>query len=416
MKLLTFLGVGTYHLTEYTWKGQTHTSKYAPIASCHFLKPDCLTVFLTEEAEDLVYSEFKKEVPGGVEVVPLHVPLGQSENELWQIFTQISKSVEPKESVAFDITHGLRAFPYLGLLAAAFLRAGLGVRLEAVLYGAFDVRDKSVDPNRAPVFDLSPMLRLLEWATATDRLNRTGDSRYLASLLKEDQKNMALTSVGDHERLQKIGGLGKLGGFIEELTQSLRCIRTFQVLEDADRMIDIVDQAQPLIQDSASLQPFAMLMDKVVETYAPLRVAEGPEVTDVIASLQTQRNLINWYFQREQWPEAAALAREWLVSWVMVQLGQYDLLGRSRKRIESVLGSEGFELINAVKNKSSYTPIFLNELKNNREVVDLWNQVSDMRNDFLHAGYRKNPSPPDSLIKKLTRCVQKINKLHLRVG
>ena len=413
MKLLTFLGVGKYYPTEYAWHEQTYISKYAPIASCHFLKPDSLTIFLTEEAEEGIYPDFKKEIPPAIQPVTLPVPLGRDEGELWQIFTQISQAVTPGEIVAFDITHGLRAFPFLGLLAAAFLRAGLGVKLEAVLYGAFEVRDTSRDPNRAPMFDLSPMLRLLEWATATDRFNRTGDSRYLASLLKEDQKNLAISSAGDNKKLQEIGGLGRLSGLIEGLTQSLRSIRTFQVLEDADRMIEVVEQASPVIQGSASLQPFAMLLDKVVETYSPLQPEASPGKSDMISSLETQRNLINWYFQREQWPEAAALAREWLLGWVMVQLGQTELLGRNRNRIERVLGSEGRELINSKKTNNGFSPLFLGGLIDSEHVVELWLQVSDMRNDFLHAGYRDEPATPNSLIKKLTHCLQEINQLPL---
>lgn len=413
MKLLTFLGVGNYYPTEYTYQGKSKISKYAPIASCHFLEPDCLTIFLTEEAEAVVFPDFEKEIPPGIQSVTLPVPIGKDEDDLWQIFSQISRAVSPGEKVAFDITHGLRAFPYLGLLAAAFLRAGLGVTLDSVLYGAFDVRDQHVTPNRAPMFDLSPMLLLLEWASATDRFNRTGDSRYLASLLREYQKTLAISSGGDHEKLHKIGGLGRLGGFIEDLTQSLRTIRTFQVLEDASKMIDVVDQARPVITESAPLQPFAMLMDKVVETYSPLRLDVQPGGNEMAASLDTQRNLINWYFEREQWPEAAAVAREWLVSWVMCQLGESDPLSRARGRIERVLGSEGRELINTRKSRERYIPMFPNELRHAVEVVDLWNQVSDMRNDFLHAGYRKEPSSSKILIKKLTKCIQKINQLHL---
>jgi hypothetical protein len=415
MKLLTFLGVGNYQHTEYAYKGLTCISRYAPIASCHFLKPEHLIVFLTEEAQESVYPDFKEYIPQGIAPLPVSVPLGRDEPELWQIFAQISAAVSPGEQVAFDITHGLRAFPFLGLLAAAFLRSGLGVKLEAVLYGAYDVRDKTVAPNRAPMFDLSPMLRLLEWASATDRFNRTGDSRYLASLLRADQKNLALASQGDHDRLKEIGGLGRLGDYIAGLTQSLRGIRTFQVLEDASQMIEVVDQAKPVISKSASLQPFAMLLDKVVETYAPLNRGADPEKDQVRSSLAAQRNLINWYFDREQWPEAAALAREWVVSWVMYHLGEHDFLSRNRGRIENVLGSEGAELKNAKKSKERYVPMFLANLPGGEKIVNLWLQVSDTRNDFLHAGYRKQPSKPETLIKVLTSCIRQINQLSLEL-
>jgi CRISPR-associated DxTHG motif protein len=122
MKLLTFLGVANYQETTYTWQELDFTTRYAPAASTHFLKPDALTVFLTEEAEQKIFPDFRKVFPETLEIIPVPVPLGKDVPELWHIFDQVSGSVRPGESVAFDITHGLRSFPLIGLLAAAFLR------------------------------------------------------------------------------------------------------------------------------------------------------------------------------------------------------------------------------------------------------------------------------------------------------
>ena len=174
MKLLTFLGVSKYEETTYTWQDKEYKCRFAPLASCHFLQPEELIVFLTEDAQQQIFPEFRAEVPKSVRLRAVPVPLGKDEAELWQIFEQVSGAVQPGEEAAFDITHGLRSFPLVGLLAAAFLRSGLDVKLRAVLYGAYDV-GKVVSPGHTPMFDLSPMLSLLEWAAAADRFNRTGD-------------------------------------------------------------------------------------------------------------------------------------------------------------------------------------------------------------------------------------------------
>ena len=200
MKLLTFLGVADYQETCYTWNGEECRTPFSPVASCAFLKPDDVMVFLTEDAQQKVYPNFllelDRKVPEKVKTSALPVPLGKDEQELWSIFDKISGCVQPGEEVAFDITNGLRHFPLVGLLAAAFLQSGLGVKLQAVLYGAFDV-GRQVSPGRTPMFDLSPMLALLEWAAAADRFNRTGDSRYLASLVNSQRKNLAMAAQGD---------------------------------------------------------------------------------------------------------------------------------------------------------------------------------------------------------------------------
>ncbi len=203
MKLLTFLGTGKYQPTTYEWNGQAWEAEFAPAASCRFLEADEVAVFLTEEAQQRVFERFVNALPPTVRIQPLEVPLGKSETEMWGIFERVRSQVQPGEEVAFDVTHGLRSSPILSILAAAFLKAGFGVQIRAVLYGALEagVKDESGPTVRAPMFDLTPLLTLLEWAAAADRFNRTGDSRYLASLLRQQQKAIAQADPRDKARL-----------------------------------------------------------------------------------------------------------------------------------------------------------------------------------------------------------------------
>ena len=192
MKLLTFLGLGKYYQeTTYCWQGKEWKTRYAPIASCHFLNPEEAVIFLTKEARETVYDDFVKSLPNNIRVIPVGVPLGRTEDELWEIFEQVRSSVADDDQIAFDITHGLRSSQWLSLLAAVFLKSGFGLKLAAVLYGAFEAK---TDDNKTPMFDLTPMLTLLEWAVAADRFNRTGDARYLAKLLNAYRKELATRS------------------------------------------------------------------------------------------------------------------------------------------------------------------------------------------------------------------------------
>ena len=109
------------------------------MASFHFLRPSSIIVFLTEAAQHHVFPQFRSSLPPELSVLPVPVPLGANEQELWRIFDCVGNAVQPGEEVAFDITHGLRSFPLVGLLAAAFLRSGLNVS-NAVLYGEDEIR------------------------------------------------------------------------------------------------------------------------------------------------------------------------------------------------------------------------------------------------------------------------------------
>jgi len=414
MKLLTFLGVGKYDTTAYTWQGQEHGCSFAPVASCHFLQPDTLIVFLTEGAQDEVYGAFRAALPAELTVQPIPIPLGQDEQELWQIFEQVSSCVEPGEEVAFDITHGLRSFPLLGLLAAAFLRSGLRVSLRAVLYGAFDVRDKSVTPHRTPMFDLTPMLSLLEWAVASDRFNRTGDARFLASLLKQQQKALATTAHGDRELLAQAGGLGALAGKLTEVSQALRLIRPHQAMAEVAALPQRLAWASPALERSATTRPFSLLLESIAASYLPLALADASEPQNAWANIAKQRDMINWYLEREQWTQAATLAREWLVNWVMVQLGHTQLTQRSaRERVEHVIGAETEDFVRAKQEGRRFVSMFLAPLPAVDEVLAAWSALTEVRNDINHAGMRENSKDPETLIKQISWCVERLNALPL---
>jgi len=414
MKLLTFLGTGNYRETIYTWQGKEKRASFAPLASIEFLRPAALSVFLTEEAEQEIFPAFRAALPGDIEVETVSIPLGRDDRELWNIFASIGRSVKEKEEVAFDITHGLRSFQVSALLAAAFLRSGLHIHLQAVLYGAYDVRDQSASPSRTPMFDLSPMIALLDWSAAADRFNRTGDARFLAELLEEQKKEMAQSKGGAPERRRQVFQLGKLASTLRDISQSLRLIRPEQAMQQIDGLEARVEQALPALEQTADAQPFSLLLNRVLETYNPLAHASPTAPEHLKEGLAVERRMIHWYSERQQWVQAVSLAREWLLSWVMSGLGITGLnVLSARQRIEQVVGSEAREYRQAKQSGKVYQPVFLGNITDIETVLDLWLRLTEVRNDIDHAGKREKPQPPDRLTKNILRCIQQLESLPL---
>jgi CRISPR-associated DxTHG motif protein len=411
MKLLTFLGTADYKPVSYCWQDKIFDSRYAPAASCHFLSPEVLTVFLSEDAQEKVYPDFKAQIPKNVQLQPVAVPWGRNEAELWQIFDQVSQSVQPGEEVAFDITHGFRSYPLVGLLAAAFLRSGLGVDLKAVLYGAYDARDTNFEPPRVPVFDLSPMLSLLEWADASDRFNRTGDSRYLASLVRQQRKGLALQAQGNHDRLDEAGWLGNLANALTDISQSLQLIRPVHVMQSAAGLADQITKALPALARSPESRPFSLLLDSIDQAYAPLGM-DVPLGEDLqTESLEHQRRIIRWYVDHEHWVQAVTLAREWLISWAIVRSGEHDFTQfKRREQQQDALNSEAERLQNE---KSAYKPAILLNMPNVKDIIDLWGSLREARNDIDHAGMRDDPLEAKDLITRIQGFIQKLEQLPL---
>lgn len=413
MKLLTFLGTARYSETTYTWQGKEYTARFAPVAACHFLQPQSVTVFLTEKAEQDVFADFQAAMPAGVELQRVPVPLGADERELWQVFGQLSSAVSPGEEVAFDITHGLRSSPLLGLLAAAFLRAGVNVSLKAVLYGAYDV-GQQVSPGRTPLFDLSPLLALLEWAYAADHFKRTGDARLLAALLKQQQKTLALAAEGDRMLLGQAGSLGNLAGALTSISQSLQLIRPYRAMAQVAILPEYIEDARAALERSAPARPFGLLLADIASTYAPLARRDPEAVTDLKQTLEVERTMIRWCAERDLWVQAVSLAREWVVSWVMYHLGLTRFSDQSsRERVESVMGAEAKDFVTSKEKGQPFTPLFLARVPEVECVLALWNPLTQARNDTLHAGKRAEPVQPQALIKQIEHCLATIETLPL---
>jgi len=414
MKLITFLGTGTYNKTKYVLDGKPPVRAcYAPVASCRFVQADNVVVFATEEAEQAHAQALKKALRlPNEKVLFVPVPKGQKDDELWAIFSRVAENVNPQEELAFDVTHGLRSFPLVGLLAAAFLRVGFGIQLKAVYYGAFDVRDQSVTPPRTPMFDLTPMLTLLEWAAASDRFNRTGDSRYFASLLREEQKRLALQAQKEPDRLAQIGQIGKLASALTDLSQSLSLIRPHQVMQQAEHLNLQAQNALSVLAQSGAALPFQKLFDATLQAYQPLALSGS--AADARLDLLIQRKLIQWYAQREHWMQTVSLAREWLVSWIMYHLGLTSLTVLSdRHRIEGVVNTEAAEFLKAKKEGFTFYSVFLRPIPSLETVLGLWKALTDTRNDIDHAGMRENPETPAKLTKNITTYIETLNSLSL---
>ncbi len=413
MKLLTFLGVGKYEETEYVWQGKNQITRYAPVASAAFLQASEMVIFATEEAEAQHKDSLEvslKESLGDQVNIPLQyirIEKGETEAELWNIFSQVACAVERGENIAFDVTHGLRSFPLLGLLAAAYLRTALDVKLAAVLYGAYDVRNQNVNPHRTPMFDLTPLLSLLEWAMAADRFNRTGDSRGLASLLRAAEKSPSRKQRGAASAPSN--QVEALAVSLENISHSLNLLRPYQVMQEVSALPKAIDEALPLLSQYDVTLPFRLLLETTQQAYQNLALPDPQQ--DARENLEIQRRLIGWYAEREHWMQAISLAREWLLSYVMVHEGVYDISDtEKRKRFENRINDEADAMI---KQKDKYKPYCLSSVPDVKKVLGIWKGIVEVRNDIDHAGMRKNPEKPASLIKSIKKYVEKINAMPL---
>ena len=370
MKLLTFLGTSNYLPTTYYWKekDKKKTTRLFPVALADWLKPDEVLVFLTGAAEE---HENWRELNESLAATSVPIANGKNEAELWQIFDSIVRRVETDDELVIDITHGFRSLPLLGLLAAAYLRSSKRVTVKHLLYGAYEAGDKKA--NETPVFELTSFLSLFDWMVASDHFLRTGFGTPLAELLSEES-----------------GAIGELRKSILDLSDGLQLLRPNTVVDSAAKLVEDVKKATPEV--SKTIPPLENMLKDISESYG--RFAGDPN--NPIQVLDAQLKMVSWCCERHQFVQSLALAREWLPS-LLCMFFKVDAQDREeRSDMERLLSGDRRKCPEWGRWDS------WSEVPSGKQMRRIWDTLSSLRNDVLHAGFRKTPKEPEE-IKRTAR-------------
>lgn len=131
----------------------------------------------------------------GVEVHAELVPPGKTPAEQAHILAVLQKHVKEGDQVFFDVTHGYRHQPILGLGAAVLLTRLRRAHIEEIFYGASEMRD-SISSAPAPVVSLRWVLDLIDWAGSIEQVCSGGRLRALTRVVHDPtlQESLADTA------------------------------------------------------------------------------------------------------------------------------------------------------------------------------------------------------------------------------
>ena len=407
MKLISFLGIANYQTTTYVWQEQELETRFFPVAAAHFLQPAqmlvCATPTVEKHANLSELTNKLAEANVNYRVVP--IPEGHSEADLWRIFDALTGVVEERETVAFDVTHSFRSLPFLSFLAVAYLQVAKKVRVERVLYGAFEAHDNT---NHSPVFDLTPFVTLLDWLTATDQFVKTGDARRLAQMLGADKSKRAAMQAS--EKLSRVS----LAAFL---------CQPFTLMQEAQSLGAVLQQAQPELAEQTL--PFDVMREQITNTFGAFGADWSKNQSD---GLRAQFRLIEWYYQNNQLIQAMTLAREWLISAVTLRLGlAIDLASNPRRQMERALSGvalvghdvrdeqTGEKYVFQVSDLNAHGRVIYDTWAERDELIFLW-QVADVRNALNHAEHKKGAMSLEKIAKKAELLKPRLQTLAIAWG
>ena len=405
MKAFTFLGRGKLHESIYSYQEQCSNTRFFAEALVSFFKPDTLVVLATDKASREPVSPADKTdrltalqnlLDGKTEVIPVTIPEGESENQLWRIFNTVVNEIQDEDRVLFDITHGFRSLPFLTFLALAYVRnVRKNVEIERVVYGAYDAVER--DNPYKPVFDLTPFIGLLDWIRAVSVFQQSGNAQPIASLVA-DAQNLPY----------KLGLSGNLPTHLKNTASQLSdlsdALLTNRILSAQSAAAELITQLDESKQEVANwAQPFDVLLDQMQTTYQPLALQNPETPENRWESLIGQYQQIRWYVQNQQYLQAITLAREWLISYCCYQLGK-DWFKR-RREVEEMMGECG----RAKREKRDLPNLPIINIKHGAKSIELFNDLHGLRNDLAHCGMRSNPIPANRAIAQVKHIVERLS-------
>lgn len=200
---ISFLGTGEYFPVYYTWNKKRTTNHRTPFIQealvSQFCKgwgsDDAIMIFRTKKSNDKNWVDTTKDGVSkpGLQTVLSNIPdlkckinptseagkddyiipVGFSEDEIWQIFNKVFEKLNQEDEIYFDVTHAFRTIPMFTTVLFNHARFLKQTRVKGVYYGAFeslgsisDIMKLPEEKQSAPIVDLINMVMLQEINTA----------------------------------------------------------------------------------------------------------------------------------------------------------------------------------------------------------------------------------------------------------
>jgi len=375
-RLVSFLGTNSYETTRYSLEGEEFETTFVVSALVRFLKPDEVVVIATSKAREANGQKLRDELQSKHQIVPSFrdIPNGETEDELWQQFGLLSQLLLPEaeEEVIIDISHGWRAQPFFASACVQFIGIESPDYAPTVYYGSYE-RGRPINA----IWNLSAFSELLRWTRALDTFLQTGRAAQIAELTRSLGVQ---TAKKWHEggRLGAAPTLKKLGTAIQDYSDAFSTLRVGHILLSnngskslAGTLLEALEASRDEVE--RRIPAFASVFNRVIERVRPL------VITDRLSQPLGQKGLqalARLYLVTGCYAEATAVIREgWVTKFAQEQSdapGQPEFSQHSREAADNCW----FEA---------------------HQVDRLADSMTDLRNDFLHAGFRRHMKKPKTI-------------------
>lgn len=380
---LSFLGLGNYEKCVYTFeKEKSKNVKFVQNAIVEICKDkfDKKFVLCTPSAKNTHYNSLVNEIGHSFEAV--NISEDMSEKGIWEIFQQIYDVLNENDEIVFDITHSFRFMPMLGITLLQMAKFLKNIKVKKVFYGAYEPIKFNDGITEFPLVDLTSFSMLQDWILAGYTLVNTGRAEEIEKLAKNDLTPILKESKGKNEEARNFR---KISDKIQQMTLNFRTNRGNEIII-AHEMKEINESVKE-IKESNLLKPFKLVIENI---YSDTKKFEYKNEENIIHSIQ-------WCIDKDLIQQGMTMLQEGITTLILKEIGESDkykdinVRGEISKILQKLNNPKKEE--NIEKIKSELEKKILNVKKIN-ELSKIFADISGIRNDINHAGFR--PSPLDA--------------------
>jgi CRISPR-associated Csx2 family protein len=371
-------------------------------------------IFLTKEAEKKNWiekcehgylglsaelSELREKNQVSFEKIP--IPSESDEESIWEVFSKVIEQLQEGDQVIFDITHSFRYQPMLALLILHFAKVAFRIEIQGIYYGNFESRVNGEIPT-APVTDLTSFIDLQDWVTNIYAFEASGRAEPLSRWINKEKGEKFKQGLSKQEE----SIMRKIGNFADELNRlslELETNRGPTLRETAARVLEKINEMQA-DQLPGKFRPMAMLLNRIEEQVR--QIAEPDPI-------ESGLNAVLWCVEHGLIEQAYTMLDEILVTATCLIEGYSMEDAKDYKKIRKWIASfyNGMIEIRKPKFKNLNANKLTGEFSEKySELIKLYGDLKNDRNDLNHAGWRKQPQQANEFIIKFSKVENERNR------
>lgn len=324
------------------------------------------------------------------------IPDGKDSEQMWEIFEVIFDELQDGDELYLDITNSFRYLPMLLVVLVNYAKLLKNVKVKAIFYGNYEARDK--ESNIAPIMDLLPLSVLQDWTLAASDYLRYGQVQKLYEL-SESSINPILKDPST--RTDDVKLLRAFVNRLKDLVGERITCRGLTIIENKN--VGLLEKAAKDIQ-KVTIPQLKPVFEKIKESLDIFGAKE-----DVLNCIKAAR----WCCENKMYQQATTLLEEGLITFLCCHFELDCKEENFRELIGQCLRAKTRPNEKTVFNNPALAEKLLADsvIWENKQFVTCFKRIRDLRNDYNHAGFNKDPQDVEKIINKVEEWMDDIESI-----